>query len=355
MFLKFLDQKRVDDTSVFRQAQIDYLDPRAGEVSGCYVNKHIASIRINKDVRDDHIELFLRQIENGNVNIYYKTSRYDEEYFYGKSVMPEYDAQPLTGLCFTGPKNALLQVFGSPSRLTVLSANLMYQQAIEKLDQKSKKQPLERIVQQAIILASHANGIKSRSLFRDVFPHFVRELQSEYGDHVPTIDWRVDSEQWNMLDSEPIPYCASSDSNWDKEVFEYLTQNLGCHLGSAYRHTDTRCQDGGFNITVYRGNLETEVEYRDRYTMNASELDMLKQKMKVEQRNKEVLSIEAKMYQENIDGSVIHQIVINDDTNSKIRVVVGTHWSDFEIYKGNLELTFSVYIKSKNLTCLLHR
>lgn len=337
VFTDFVMRKKAHGTNVLREAQLDFFDPRGENMPGSYVNKHIAYFRVNRKTEDPcYVELRLDHKDADKVTLFYYLSKRKgggTGSFYEKSVMPDFDAQPLSGLCFSGSKNSLKYVFASDDRYTTLHANLEYQKGNKKRNDylRESGKPLERIVELAVILASHANGIRShdasvsrRFLFRDMFSHFVRELQSKYGNQAPTVNFDNDSEMWDSLDVMPIPYCATSSANWGKDIFEFLTENLDCRLGTVYRHSSD-----GFDVRVYNGNLYTEVEYAAIiYPIRKSILNEIKQRMEQERNEKLVLLFDCNFYRKRISATVLTQKIVNDNTNCKIVVLVGTHWSN---------------------------
>lgn len=347
VFADFVEQKKVSDTCVFREAQLDFFVPRPEEVSGSYVNKHIAYISIKGNTHDPHyVELRLKQKDKDKVSLFYYLNdrRGGTATFYGKSVMPSFEAQPLSCLCFSGSRETLDSLFASDDRYTALYANLEYQKGLEELKNRNannlqeRDKPLERIVELAAILASHAYGIRSNDggasrkfLFRDMFPHFVRELQSKFGSQAPTVDFDNESQLWDMLDDQPIPYCATSGANWETGLFKFLTENLGCHLGTVYRDSDDL-----FDVKMFNGNLDTE-KYAAlrRKAKSQQQVNEIKQRMEREQNEKLVLLFEGKFNQTCINATVLSKKIANDNTNCKIIVVVGTDWSEFDT-SGNL-------------------
>lgn len=203
--------KRVERDDDFYKGQVDFLDPRPRQArSVTFIHKHVAYL----DARIVKVILPEGAQENDNVNpldikfehhddgkIYLKVvyndvpfkqrlrvmrDRYHFVNLDMKSVMPEFEKEPITGLCFTGAYPVLDRFFlqdGKPASCLEKYYELFSPTLLYNTDKTASLDGmyLEKIAAMSLVLASHAASIGEVLEFETFFNQFIQELQDDYG------------------------------------------------------------------------------------------------------------------------------------------------------------------------------
>lgn len=259
VFVNFVNAKASRDEQMFIEGQFDFLNANIGKRSSAYIHKYIAYLDLpsgsySTDQSANSLKLYL---QNYSLNYTQVTdNQMYKEFGIMKSVLPRFDLEPITGLCFSGPKDVLRDTF--PTRDKPLT---LYSVTISKHENHSKAtldgDKLEHLAARALVLSSHANGLKGHVNFRHFFKYFICQLQLV--NEVYAVDFDADKDTWDELDTTPIPYCSpvsgvsslgGPEKVWNDGVFDYFTSQLQCSLGQV---TEAK-QGDTVDVGLYAGN-----------------------------------------------------------------------------------------------------